>query len=81
MTPAVLVAALAAVVIWSAGPVATKLAVAELPVLAVAALFSVPAFDPGVVPGTAPGSRVWSPVPPGSGSQPVRASATPATIR
>lgn len=37
MPPSVLLAALAAVVIWSAGPVATKLAVAELPVLAVAA--------------------------------------------
>lgn len=37
MPPAVLLAALAAVIIWSAGPVATKIAVAELPGLAVAA--------------------------------------------
>lgn len=37
MTPTVLMAAFLAVVIWGAGPVATKLAVAELPVLAVAA--------------------------------------------
>jgi drug/metabolite transporter (DMT)-like permease len=37
VTPSVLLAALAAVVIWSAGPVATKLAVTQLPVFAVAA--------------------------------------------
>src|SRR5688572_1394005 len=34
--PKVYLAALAAVIIWSAGPIATKLAVAELPALAVA---------------------------------------------
>jgi drug/metabolite transporter (DMT)-like permease len=37
MKPSVFLAALAAVVIWSAGPAATKVAVAELPALAVAA--------------------------------------------
>jgi len=38
MTPAIFLAALAAVIIWSGGPVATKLAVLELPVLIVALL-------------------------------------------
>lgn len=37
MSPGVLTAALVAVILWSAGPVATKIAVADLPVLAVAA--------------------------------------------
>jgi drug/metabolite transporter (DMT)-like permease len=38
MTPSVFLAALAAVVIWSGGPVATKLGVNELPVLLVATM-------------------------------------------
>lgn len=41
MSPAVIIAALAAVVIWGASPVATKLAVADLPPLAVAVLRTV----------------------------------------